>query len=269
MPRRRISVTARRPSLFCVHFLRMGAGQCRKTARGEKILSLLPKTPGRPGCGRPGQAANRRPTFGSGPRPPSLGLGAAGAVCSARFLRPDCEAPASFSFRSFALFFACLVGACFVSSCLFSIPCAGRSGNRAKSAAGRGAEGKGEGKTGRARSNAASPGHARAGRARQGLIRAESQGAQAPCPQPPAESQARMALRLWHKRRGRTKAKSRPPCARRFGAKRRPGLVAAFRRAARRRRGGAGRRRGCPSAKCPNEGRRRRRADKSSGNAAH
>lgn len=254
MPRRRISVTARRPSLFCVHFLRMGAGQCRKTARGEKIPSLLPKTPGRPGSGgrakRPIAARRSAP----GRRPPSLGLGA-GAVCSARFLRPDCEAPASFSFRSFALFFACLAGACFVSSCLFPIPCAG-PGRESGRIGGRARRGRG-----REREKQAGRGKARFG--------AESQGAQAPCPQPPAGSQARMALRLWHKRWGRTKATSRPPCARRFGARRRPGLVAAFRRAAGRRRGGAGRRRGCPSAKCPNEGRRRRRADKSSGNAAH
>lgn len=154
MPRRRISVTARRPSLFCVHFLRMGAGQCRKTARGEKNPSLLPKTPGRPGSGGPAGPA-KRPIAA-----PTLGPGSLGALHAPR-LRG-----ARFVFVSFFfVLFSCLVGACFVLSCLFSIPCAGRGGNRAESTAGRCAEGRGEGKTGRERSNA----HRRAAQAPSGF----------------------------------------------------------------------------------------------------
>lgn len=284
MPRRRISVTARRPSLFCVHFLRMGAGQCRKTARGEKNLSLLPKTPGRPESGGPE------------PRPPpqkkSLGPGTAGAVRSAGFMRPDCEAPASFSFLSSSFFFLVLSG--LVLSCLaFSRSPApagvGIGPNRRPGDARRGRER--EKQVGRdrmriaaqRRRRAASPSRravsarlgalcdrgARGDPRRRGKARigAESQGAR-----PLAPNRPRGAKPAWRcdygindgggqKPRTRAKRGALPPEA--------SGLVAAFRRAAGRRRGGAGRRRECPSAKCPNEGRRRRRADKSSGNAAH
>lgn len=259
MPRRRISVTARRPSLFCVYFLRMGAGQCRKTARGEKNLSLLPKTPGRPESGGP---EPRPPPKKKKPWPWNGGRGSLGGLHAPR-LRG-----ARFVFVSFFfVLFSCLVGACFVLSCLFSIPCAGRGGNRAESTAGRCAEGKGEGKTGRARSNA----HRRAAQepsgfalearcfgapwrplrprrawrskaARQGSHRGRKPRRPAPCPQPPSGSQARMALRLWHKRWGRTKAadsrQARRASARSAGACR--GLQAGSRAASRRRRASTG-----------------------------
>ena len=258
MPRRRISVTARRPSLFCVHFLRMGAGQCRKTARGEKFPSLLPKTPGRPGSGGPAGPAKRpiaAPTLGPG----SLGALHAPRLRGARFV---------FVSFFFVLFFLSCRGLfCLVLPFPDPLRRPGWESGRIDGRAMRGGEGRGKNRSGAI--ECASPRSAGAERlrprarcfgaprrplrprrawrskaARQGSLRGRKPRRPAPCPQPPSGSQARMALRLWHKRWGGQKPKAadsrqaRRASARSARACR--GLQAGSRGASRRRRASTG-----------------------------